>query len=345
LNTKKNDLLTKLDNNKDKLQNRAMLSLNKQISAALRPVKLKNLQTDYLNKLEQANEDNHQLSLSELKALKFEKTYLVTVAFYMRNIPNHLDANNVPTNKIKVAFYDKLNENEQGTPYWMTDISDGVRQYTINTPPDFNILDLVKHNIFKYRTILNHGKTFRVDYGENSQYTKMIDYFDTDYEFMSWYGFIAEYLHAFQIMSAVEISTNEQSYEQLSINLQDTRKLSIANNYVETTLDLSKESFFEAIKLNYVKHYNNECIINAFIDHYEYTSMKDNKIYVLTREKIITMMHKKESYFTEHGAPIKDLEPIFIKYRLRVRIFDAFTERMLYRYDPPCSGHNAKSFC
>jgi hypothetical protein len=150
-NTKNNDLLSKLDINKDKPQNRAMLSLKQQISTALRPVKLNNLQTDYLNNLEQATEDNHKLSLSELKALKFEKSYLVNVVFYTRSNPNHLDANGVPTNKIKVAFYDKLNEHERGSPYWMTDISDGVRQYTINTPADFNILELVKLKTFKYK--------------------------------------------------------------------------------------------------------------------------------------------------------------------------------------------------
>jgi hypothetical protein len=48
----KNDLLTRLNNNKDNLQTRASLSLQKQISAALIPVKLKNLQTYYLTKLE-----------------------------------------------------------------------------------------------------------------------------------------------------------------------------------------------------------------------------------------------------------------------------------------------------
>jgi phosphoenolpyruvate synthase/pyruvate phosphate dikinase len=73
LNDVNNDLLTQLNNNKTKLQNRASLSLQRHISAAVRPVKLNNLQTDYLNKLDQVQEENHKLSLSEVKALKFEK--------------------------------------------------------------------------------------------------------------------------------------------------------------------------------------------------------------------------------------------------------------------------------
>jgi hypothetical protein len=48
------------------------------------------------------------------------------------------------------------------------------------------------------------------------------------------------------------------------------------------------------MQLGYAKHHNNECIINAFIDHYEYTLMKDNKRNILTREKIIIMMGKTE---------------------------------------------------
>jgi uncharacterized protein YfkK (UPF0435 family) len=87
----KNGLLAQLNNNKDKLQHRASLSLQKQISAALRPVKLKNLQTDYLTKLDQVIEDKHKLSLSELKALKFDKSYLVNVIVYTRNNPNQVD--------------------------------------------------------------------------------------------------------------------------------------------------------------------------------------------------------------------------------------------------------------
>jgi hypothetical protein len=90
----------------------------------------------------------------------------------------------------------------------------------------------------------NHDRNIRRDdmglFGANPLYDKMIEYFDTDHEFMSWYGFVADYPHAFQIMSAVELSNNEQSHGPLSINLQDTRKLSIANKYIETTLDLTK---------------------------------------------------------------------------------------------------------
>ena len=77
LNDLKNELLTKLNNNKTKMQNRALLSLQKQISTALRPVKLKNIQHDYINNLETCDDNTPKLSLSALKLLRFEKQILL----------------------------------------------------------------------------------------------------------------------------------------------------------------------------------------------------------------------------------------------------------------------------
>ena len=45
-----------------------------------------------------------------------------------------------------------------GIPYCMADISDGVRQYTTNTPERFEILELGTRKIFNYEIIFNHGK-------------------------------------------------------------------------------------------------------------------------------------------------------------------------------------------
>ena len=72
--------------------------------------------------------------------------------------------------------------------------------------------------------------------------------------------------------------------------------------------------------------------------------MSDNKRDILTRHKIIMMMGKTEKNFIERGATIRDLEPIFIKYRLKVRIFDAMNTR-IYKYDHPFPDCHAKPFC
>ena len=151
LNDLKSRLLDTLDNNKNKIQNRALVSLQKNIKNAMRPVKLKNLKLDYVDKLDRAK-DVSNLTLPKIKALNFDKQYLVNVIFYTSNNPNPVnEETGLVSNKIKPAFYDKINENEKGSPYWMTDISDGVRQYNINVPESFDILELVKIEIFKYK--------------------------------------------------------------------------------------------------------------------------------------------------------------------------------------------------
>ena len=48
----------------------------------------------------------------------------------------------------KPAFTDEL-----GTRYWMAHIGEGVKQYTINTPKDFNSSEVVKRKTFKYNII------------------------------------------------------------------------------------------------------------------------------------------------------------------------------------------------
>jgi hypothetical protein len=86
----------------------------------------------------------------------------------------------------------------------------------------------------------------------------------------------------------------------------------------------------EAIQLGTADHYNDECIISASIDHYEHTLMQDDKRNILTRIKLITMMSNKTI--------------IFLNHRLKVRMFDAFTENMIYKYNPVYTDFHAKPF-
>ena len=100
----------------------------------MRPIKLDNIKKD-LDKFDYVEEPIRKLSLSQIKALKFDDTYIVDVIVYTRNNPNRLDeATGKLTNNIKPAFTDIL-----GNRYWMASIGDGVRQYIINTPTDFKI--------------------------------------------------------------------------------------------------------------------------------------------------------------------------------------------------------------
>ena len=83
-----------------------------------------------MDKLDYVEEPKRKLSLTQIKALKFDDTYIVDVIFYSSNNPNRFDEpTGKLTNKIKPAFTDIW-----GNRYWMASIGDGVRQYNINTP-------------------------------------------------------------------------------------------------------------------------------------------------------------------------------------------------------------------
>jgi hypothetical protein len=83
---------------------------------------------------------------------------------------------------------------------------------------------------------------------------------------------------------------------------------------------------------------------HAFIDHYEYTLMKDDKRIVLTRSKLIMMLGKTEQDFINKGETINIMEPICIKYIIKVRVVDAFTEVMKYKSGTPFADSDAQSF-
>jgi hypothetical protein len=179
----------------------------------------------------------------------------------------------------------------------------------------------------------------------NQEYVQMIEYFECDMDFMSWYRFVEDYIQAFRIKRVVEIPHDgHQSYDPLESKLKDASKMAIANQDIETTLGTPKEKLFEAVKLENTNHYDNECIKHAFIDHYEYALMKDNKRTVIIRSKLIMMMGNTEQDFINKGATINIMEPICINYRLKVRIVDAFTAVMNYKYGTPFADSDAKSF-
>jgi hypothetical protein len=123
------------------------------MSNAQRPLKLNNNQNRYVNNLENHVEEQPNLTLAALKALRIEKSYNVDVIFYTRNNPNTFDANDQFTKNIKPAFTDEL-----GQIYWMAFIIEGVRQYTIDIPIDFDISARINNNKFNYRIVENHGE-------------------------------------------------------------------------------------------------------------------------------------------------------------------------------------------
>jgi hypothetical protein len=56
----------------------------------------------------------------------------------------------------------------------------------------------------------------------NQEYFKMIEFCNTDMEFMSWYGFVQDYIQAFQIKGDCGISNDgHQLCDPLESNSKD----------------------------------------------------------------------------------------------------------------------------
>ena len=67
LNDLKNRLLESLESNKHKIQKRALISLQTNIRKAVRPVKLKNLKLDYVDKLDRTS--LRKLTLPKIRSI------------------------------------------------------------------------------------------------------------------------------------------------------------------------------------------------------------------------------------------------------------------------------------
>jgi hypothetical protein len=101
---------------------------------------------------------------------------------------------------------------------------------------------------------------------------------------------------------------------------RSTENIAIKYAYINNELDLSKNTFKEAIeKKKYIK---NQCWINTLMDVYEDNLLSVGKQgYRLTREKLLKIIGKTPEAVA-NGLTIQDMEPFFVRFRLQVRIFD-----------------------
>ena len=126
-------------------------------------------------------------------------------------------------------------------------------------------------------------------------------------------------------------------YDPATTRLRNATKQSINYKYIHTELDLTKDTFQEAIKNNnYVK---DECWINTLYDIYKDTLLSPNKQrYRITRDVILSTINKTEENIKD-GLTIEEVLPFFVKYKLRLRVFDMMY-KLIFRYDPPTSNRH-----
>jgi hypothetical protein len=74
-------------------------------------------------------------------------------------------------------------------------------------------------------------------------------------------------------------------------------------------------------------------------DFYKDTLLSTNKNRnVITREIILNVLNRTEDNIKE-GLSVEDILPFFIKYKLRLRVFDMFY-KLIFKYDPPLLTSN-----
>ena len=115
-------------------------------------------------------------------------------------------------------------------------------------------------------------------------------------------------------------------------------KTSLRYRYVSTELDLSKETFKQAIEIkNYV---DNECWVNSFIDFFG-NLFSVQRQEPLTRERLLRSINKTEDDM-KHGICIDDMLPLYIEYRLSLRVYD-YKTNLIFQYDPVIKNKNHKT--
>ena len=92
-------------------------------------------------------------------------------------------------------------------------------------------------------------------------------------------------IYAFKFLSYETLNDTGKKYSPLDEGLTDATNISCNFNYIETTINLTKKTFMEAMKK---EHYRDqECWINTITDLYGDTLMNDKKRNVLTRGKTV----------------------------------------------------------
>ena len=116
-------------------------------------------------------------------------------------------------------------------------------------------------------------------------------------------------------------------------------KNTIDFKYTSNTLDLTKNTFREAMEKG--NHVENECWINALYDFYGDNLLSPNKKRnLITREIILETLGKTEETI-QNGLTIHEVVPFFEKYKLKLRVYDRFYNK-IYAYDPYVPNFNNK---
>ena len=115
-------------------------------------------------------------------------------------------------------------------------------------------------------------------------------------------------------------------------------KITISYRYCSNYLDLSKDTFAEAIKKG--RYERSECWVNSLYDFYGDRLLDPNRParYRITREEILGILGRTEENIKD-GLTIQQVVPFFEKFKLKLRVYDVFY-KLVFKYDPPVDHRN-----
>ena len=152
-----------------------------------------------------------------------------------------------------------------------------------------------------------------------------------------------EYVDAIRLEN-VELIEADGDYDATTENLRNADNVSIYHRFVETEIDTSYATVKQALaKQNYRE---GECWINALVEHYSDTLMKQKRGSLaknLTRDKVLQLIGLSEDEFIKNGTSILRMASVFEEFGIPARIFD-FNCSLIFKYDPPTYSHRIKTF-
>ena len=173
-------------------------------------------------------------------------------------------------------------------------------------------------------------------------FKKVLMVMKTDQSFRSQMQSL-EYVDAIRLEN-VELIEADGDYDATTENLRNADNVSIYHRFVETEIDTSYATVKQALaKQNYRE---GECWINALVEHYSDTLMKQKRGSLaknLTRDKVLELIGSSEDEFIKNGTSIMKMERVFEAFGIPARIFD-FNCSLIFKYDPPTHAHRIKTF-
>ena len=134
------------------------------------------------------------------------------------------------------------------------------------------------------------------------------------------------------------LSRTTRKFKARKEKLRDADHISIYHKYIETELDLTKNTLGYAIKNK--SHVDNECWINAITDNYKDTLLA-KKRNPITRQTILDIIGKTEENVKE-GISIDEILPFFKKFGIQLRVYD-YIGNLIAQHEPETRSHHYKA--